>query len=557
MASRFSERFARLFSRTSSAPSAAVETERETRQGAVVGLVADNGAHVWRGIPYAASTAGANRWRAPQPAPTWSGVREALEFAERCAQLTNEFDKNEGLEPGLTVGSEDCLALDIYAPANARGRSLPVMVWIHPGGNVWGRSSKYDGARLAHNEDVLVVAVQHRVGPLGWFAHEALRACAETLEDAAACFATLDLIASLRWIRDNIGEFGGDPGCVTILGESAGGHNVATLLASPLAKGLFHRAIVQSGSFDSTPLTHAEGLEGELLNPSRTIADKLGAHTAEALRAVPVDALLAAYTRGRGFVDVPRVIEDGVVLPSGPLINAFASRETFNTVPIMVGATRDEMKLFYLSDDRFTRRRLGIFVVARDQAAFDALTGYVTRAWRVRAVNEPAALITSSGHDAVYTYRFDWDDGGRILFMDFKKMFGAAHGFDIPFVFNHFHHLGDADRVLFQPATLEARERLSRVMGAYWASFARTGVPSCAGAPAWPAFGDGEGACLRLDVESDGGVEVYEQPDTLERLIADLSEETRVDRCLVVREIGKWMFGKPIAERLRSATGCE
>lgn len=547
----------RKWFRRRGAPSAVPKTMRTTTHGVVVGLVADTGAHVWRGIPFAASTAGANRWRAPQPAPAWDGVRKALEFADRCAQLTNEFDADEGLGPGLVIGSEDCLALDIYAPPEAHGESLPVMVWIHGGGNVWGRSSKCDGGRLACEQNVLVVAVQYRVGPLGWFAHEALRADAQAPEDGAACFATLDLIASLKWIRDNIAEFGGDPNNVTVFGESAGGHNVVTLLGSPLAKGLFHRAIIQSGAFESTPLAAAEGTEGDLLNPARRIAETVGAHTADELRAIPVDRLLHAYTRGPGFLDVPRVIQDGVVLPSAPLLDAFASKKTFNAVPLMIGTNRDEMKLFYIQNETMTKKKLGVFVVARDQKNYDSLTGYITRAWRIRAVDEPARIMAAAGHLNVHAYRFDWDDGGRVLWTNFQKVLGAAHGFEIPFVFHRFQHLGDADRVLFQKKTKDDRERLSRTMGAYWASFARDGVPSSHDGPSWPHYGNSGGCFLRLDADSDGGIEVVHGSDTLQALIEDVNADPHVDRCVVVNEIGRWMFGRPIIEKLRAGTGCE
>ncbi len=530
-------------------------TARTIAQGDVLGLVAENGAKIWRGLPYAASTAGDNRWRPPQPAPRWEGVREAVRFAERCAQLTNEFDAKEGLKPGLVIGSEDCLALDVYAPSGNH-ESLPVMVWIHGGGNVWGCSSKYDASRLAQNEKVIVIAVQYRVGPLGWFAHPALRADAPTPQDACACFAILDLIAALRWVRTNVAAFGGDPDCVTIFGESAGGHNVVALLASPLAKGLFHRAIVQSGAFESTGLAEAEGETGALLNPSRTIADKLGAHSAETLRALSVDTLLGAYTRGPGFVDVPRVIEDGVVLPYGPIRDAFRSTSTFNPVPTILGTNHDEMKLFYLRDKRVTTKRLGAFVVAKDQPAYDALTGHLTRLWRIRAVSEPAAMMRAAGHDCVHAYRFDWDDGGRVLFTDLHKLLGAAHGFELPFVFNRFEHLGDADRFLFQKRTAADRERLSRALGAYWASFARSGVPSCHGEPAWPAYGDSPGAFLSFDSDSDGGIEVRSGDDTLAALIADLNSETRIDRCVVVEELNRWMFGRPVHSQVLEATGC-
>ena len=535
------------------------QTVRRTRQGELIGLVAENGAHVWRGLRYGESTAGANRWRAPQPAPPWSGRRTALEFAPRCAQLTNRGDEDEGLKPGLVIGSEDCLALDIYAPAHAQGQALPVMVWIHGGGNVWGGSGLYDGSRLAVNEDVVVVMVQYRVGPLGWFAHPAIRETAERPEDGAASFAVLDLIESLRWVAVNIAEFGGDPDCVTIFGESSGGHNVAALLASPLAAGLFHRAIIESGSFDSVTRAEAEGLEGGLVNPSSDIARRLGATTAEDLRAAQPKELYAACAIGDGwFLDVPRMIQDGVVLPSTPLRDAFTSVATFNTVPIITGTNRDEMKLFFSGDSELSTKRLGALLVARDEVFYDAISEYFSRLWRIRSVNEPAAAMAEAGHERVYSYRFDWDDSGRFLFMDFEKMFGAAHGFEIPFVFNRFEHLGDADRFLFQKRTEEDREGLSRAIGRYWASIARDGKPSCPGHPDWPAFGFDGGSYLCLDTETDGGIEVVNDVDTLDRVIADFRDDPRLDdadRRSIVAEMNDWMFTRPIEQRLQDALG--
>lgn len=316
--------------------SLASATVREIGQGEVIGLVAENGAHIWRGLSYAASTAG----REPLACPTACselgrqarsrGVRAAV-----CAAL-HRGDEDDGLEPGVVIVSEDCLALDIYAPPQTRGRALPVVVWIHGGGSVWGGSSLYDGSRLAVNEDVIVVAAQFRVGPLGWFSHPAVRLEVEEPVDAAACFATLNLSASLRWVADNIAEFGGDPDCVTIFGESSGGHNVATLLASLLAAGLFHRAVIESGSFDSVTVAEAEGREGDLDNPSNEIARRLGASTAQELRAASIEELYAACETGNSwFLDVPRVIQDGVALPSTPLRRhgSATDRHTSSTRP--------------------------------------------------------------------------------------------------------------------------------------------------------------------------------------------------------------------------------
>ncbi len=512
---------------------------------------------MWRGIPYGASTAGANRWRAPQPPPRWDGVRPAVEFAPRCAQLTNQGDSDEGIEPGLVVGSEDCLALDIYAPPGGRNEGLPVMVWIHGGGNVWGRSSLYDGSNLAVDRDVCVVVPQYRLGPLGWFAHPALRDDAASAEDRAADFALLDLIASLRWVADNIAAFGGDPDCVTIFGESSGGHNVAALLASPFAGGLFHRAIIQSGSFDSVSVAEAEGSAGRLKNPSTEIAERLGAVTAADLRTASVEQLYATcQTDGGWFLDVPRMIADGVVIPAEPLRDAFTATGSFHRVPIITGANKDEMKLFYASDPTMTGRKLGFLPVARDQNFYDLKSHYLSRIWRIRAVDEPARTMIEAGHRDVYAYRFDWDDGGRFLAMDFHRLFGAAHGFEIPFVFNHFHHLGDADRFLFPKRTRRQRERLSEAMGRYWTSFARHGRPACPNRPRWPHFDEAGGTYLRLDADDDGGIVAVAAVDTIDQLITDLGRDPRLSdeqRIEIVDELSQWMFTRPVEADIQRA----
>jgi len=206
-------------------------TTTAVTQGELVGFIANNGAHVWRGVPYAADTSGENRWRAPRPALAWDGTRSATEFAPACPQIATPFTPIASWTNGTLEGSEDCLIFDIYAPADAKGKSLPVMMWIHGGSNVSGTSQLYVAENLAKNENVIVMSVQYRLGPLGWFSHPDLVASAVTPEDASANFGTLDLIAGLKWIRENAESFGGDPDNVTIFGESAGGQNVSTLLA--------------------------------------------------------------------------------------------------------------------------------------------------------------------------------------------------------------------------------------------------------------------------------------------------------------------------------------
>lgn len=514
-------------------PSTTVQVE----QGTLSGLRAENGARAWYGVPYAQDTAGENRWRAPHPALAWEGTREAVEFAEPCAQIATPFTQIEGFVNWTLAGSEDCLVMDIYAPSNSSADPLPVMIWIHGGSNVSGASQLYQGYNLAENENVIVASVQYRLGPLGWFSHEAVSENAETERDAAANFGLLDLIASLEWVQSNIEAFGGDPTRVTIFGESAGGHNVAALLASPLAEGLFHGAIIQSGSFDSTSVGEARGIEGELINASNEIVERLGGE--ENLRSASLQEVFDAYEKVGGYMELPRMIEDGISIPAPSLIDAFSSTDTFHNVPIITGTNKDEMKLFNLFNEELTKLVDDQFYVARDQGVYDAASDYTSRVWRIRAVDDPAKAINNAGHQYVYAYRFDWDEGGRFLQMDFAKMLGAAHSMEIPFVFNRFSLLGTADAILFEPRTAESREKLSRQMGAYWGAFARSGVPSTSEGVDWPQYGS-EASLIYFDSQNDGGITLERGADTLESVLADLAMDQRVNgaqRCQIAEAI--------------------
>ncbi|MEO1135089.1 MAG: carboxylesterase family protein [Pseudomonadota bacterium] len=531
---------------------------RITAQGEVIGFQTQDGAHAWKGLPFAAPPVGDLRWRAPRPAADWQGARVATQSAERCAQMSNRLNEGEGIEPGVLLGSEDCLYLDIYAPPDAKDRALPVMVWIHGGANVWGRGSSYDGSRLALNEDVIVVPVQYRVGPFGFFSHPALRADAIEPEDAAANFALLDLIAALGWVRENIAAFGGDPERVTIFGESAGGHNVAMLLASPLADGLFHRAILQSGSFDSISREAAESADSAEPNPAMKISAMLGADSGGALRAVPAPAVIEAYKTVNAYaVEMPTVIEDGLSLPGYPMREAFSSTDTFNAVPIITGTNKDELKFFHIGSPALTKKFLGVFLTSRDNEFYNAMSDYPSRIWRIRSVDEPAAMMAAAGHDYVYAYRFDWDEGGRFLFTDLAHLLGAAHAIEIPFVFNRFVLLGDLDRIMFGKKTAASREELSRAMGAYWAGFARDGAPGGDGLAPWPAWSSAGGTLMRFDSEADGGVSTMVNTDSMSALIADLETDPRLnaeERCLVVEAIRVWLDG--LASEIGASLGC-
>lgn len=551
-------------------------------QGALIGYAA-SGAHVWRAIPFAAPPVGELRWRAPRPPARWEGERAALTPAPWCVQRTIGLDAAVGLPPGLLKGQEDCLTLDVYAPAfppNAMPKgdaALPVMVWIHGGANVWGRAESYEAGGLAARTGTVVVVIQYRLGPLGWFAHPALRASAETVEDLSANFGTLDQIAALGWVRDNIAAFGGDPARVTIFGESAGGHNVASLLASPRAKGLFHRAIIQSGIVTTKALEAAEG-GGEDSHPqaARVIAGRLlgegsaqdEPEAAARLRAVSVEALFGAYgpagASSFGF-DPPRVIGDAVVLPREGIAWALADPARFNAVPVIAGTNRDETKLFNALNPALVERQFGFLLVRRDPVFYERASRYQSLFWAIRAVNEPARAMTAGGHKEVWAYRFDWDDVGGFLWMDLRKTLGAAHAMEIPFVFNRFRLLGAADRFAFRKDNAASRAALSDAMMSYWGNFAATGDPGRGlegDLPEWTRWTPGDGAPKRIifDAPTTGpmGVRMSAAEERQEAALAALAAEpalaTDARRCQVFDATVAW-FPELDAARARFLDG--
>jgi para-nitrobenzyl esterase len=239
-------------------------SQRQTTSGAVIGFSESPKTFSWLGIPFAKPPLGELRWRAPQPPDAWTGVRDALAPGSACPQMANPLGDQPGAKKGTVIGHEDCLYLNVYAPRSspdeAANRRLPVMLWIHGGGNSVGHAGSYDGSSLAGTYNVVVVTANYRLGPLGWFRQAALVADAQDEDGRSGNWGTLDQIRALEWVRDNAAAFGGDPNNVTIFGESAGGNDVMALLLSPRAAGLFHRAISESGGTNSAPLARAENL---------------------------------------------------------------------------------------------------------------------------------------------------------------------------------------------------------------------------------------------------------------------------------------------------------
>ena len=563
-------------------------SRRALTSGDVIGLTGAYGSHVWRGIPYAAPPIGPLRWRPPQPPPRWEGVREALITGNACPQFASAFAGEPRDAKGI-IGDEDCLYLDVYAPRAEHGapppgaRGLPVMLWIHGGGNSIGRAGFYDGGNLAATHDVVVVAIQYRLGPFGWLRHAALRSGATSAAERSGNFGTLDTIRALEWVRENIASFGGDPDNVTVFGESAGGRNVVSLLLSPLARGLFHRAVVQSGGMGGSTTEEAEHftdadppghpyssneIVAKLLVHDGTASDGAAARSRIAsmsaaelesyLRGKTHQEILTAYVEDPssppGMLNFPQVFPDGWVLPRERPIERLA-RGAYNQVPVILGTNRDENKLFMAFDPTVAHWRFGLFPAARDEDRYQAQADHQAHAWKARSVDRPASLMRAVQGPSVYAYRWDWDEERSLpFFYDGPKMLGASHGFEIPFVFGHW-DLGPDTRLIFGGGSREGREILSGKMMSYWAEFAYNGSPGRGRAgdlPEWPAWDDSSPEAPKyivLDTPADGGLRLASETFTVDRVVAELTVDPRLasarDRCAVLHALAEWRYLSP------------
>jgi para-nitrobenzyl esterase len=449
---------------------------------------------------------------------------------------------------------------------------VPVLVWIHGGGNVIGHAGFYDGGNMAQTHDVVVVAINYRLGPLGWFRHASLRDAESSADDRSGNFGTLDMIRALEWVRDNIAAFGGDPNNVTIFGESAGGTDVYTMLISPRAKGLFHRAIVQSGGTYFYDIEAAEnfsedgGAKGSsndvllsLLQQDATLADRGAAkakllemtstEVASYLRSQSAEALLSVYSSdfAEGLIELPLTFREGEVIPVEEARERLSNAETWNVVPVIVGTNRDENRLFMYGDPKWVSQWLGFLPRLRDEEGFILESRYRSLMWRASGADEPVAAMRLAS-DAVWSYRFDWDEEPSVLGSDLSVMLGAAHGFEIPFVFGHF-DLGEAGNIIFDEDNLPGREELSRAMMSYWVQFAATGDPGRGrdgSLPSWSAWNPAENAAkfIVLDTTAGGGLRMspggVTQASVLATAERDAALSVRDDRCEILGQIVQW-----------------
>jgi para-nitrobenzyl esterase len=451
----------------------------QTAAGRVAGTInADGDVRVFKGIPFAAPPVGALRWKAPQPVKPWTGVRNCTEFGPSPMQndpAPFSMWTEEYLIPKAPIG-EDCLYLNVWTGARSAAEKRPVLVWIYGGGFVSGGSAVpiYDGEAMA-KKGIVFVSINYRVGVFGFFAHPELSR--ESGHGASGNYGLMDQVAALQWVRQNIAAFGGDPRNVTIAGQSAGAMSVNCLVASPLAKGLFTKAIAHSGaSFGRNSLTLQEAeAEGE------RVAQSIGAASLADLRKIPAKELLekAKHTR--------RPIVDGYVLPeSVPAI--FAARRQ-NHVALLTGWNEDEG----LSNDpvksadafrQWAAEQYGAkaqtflqlypaatdaeAAVSQNKLSRDVVFGAQNYAW--------ANAQSEAGRANVYVYRFT----RKVPATGEYVKYGAFHTGEVPYAY---------DNLKFVNRPWEAVDyALAETMSAYWANFAKSGTPDGSGLPQWPAY---------------------------------------------------------------------
>ncbi len=463
-----------------------------TRDGALLGVRTAHGSvTAFKGIPFAASTAGAARWRAPQPPAPWAGLRRADHFGAECPQARRSTGPGEELPQ-----SEECLFLNVWTPARRPTDRLPVMVWVHGGAYIFGSGARYDGwedpSGLAA-QGIVLVTLNHRLGIFGFFAHPEL--AAESPHHSAGNYGVLDVIAALRWVHDNIAAFGGDPGNVTLFGHSSGSGIVTILLAAPEAHGLFQRAIAESGGALGfrTPKSLAQAMaEGA------AFAQRIGARTIAELRARPAQTLVSP-TPG-AFEPVV----DGWVMPR-PLYATLASGAG-NAVPLVVGSTADEGQyvpsVTAQSYRQELQRRYGAAadeVLARYPAGSDEIARRSSKA--VDTLEQDAILTTiadlaechwqGEGLPRVFQYRFEHAPP-PLAGAPVRQ--GAYHGAEIAYVF---HALDGQAR-----AWSRADRRLEQLLSGYWVNFARSGDVNGPGLPHWPSLHEQPGAVMRFGADA-------------------------------------------------------
>jgi len=525
------------------------------------------GVYIWEDIPYAKPPVGELRWKAPRK------IESNLELINPkdknfCIQRTSSFGGSSDFtdDDNIISGSEDCLYLDIFAPLNKSNKLLPVMFWIHGGGNTSGLKDLYDFQKLVKKREVIVVRINYRLGPFGWFTHPAIQGLQNNI-DKASNFGTLDIISALEWVNENITLFGGDQDNITIFGESAGGHNVLSLLASKRANGLFHKAISMSGYTTSVTVKDAYKQDKESFSSkhssweivNRIIQDepsikKQSEYDNQDLRKILLNLsgkdFYQYYKNRETFEEIPLLTNDGIVIPKIGLRESLSKPEYINNVPTMIGSNRDEVKFWLAFSEYFVELDFSLGgsilglpkIILKNKDAYEAFNYYRSSAWKVRGVDEPLNFLARAGNNKIYSYRFDWDDQRRFIVANFKQLFGATHALEVPLLIGDDSLVGGSPVSNFVYPRGISRFYISRNMMRFWTNFAKNGDPgSSTNNIKWrPYINDNSDSRSYMILDNKKKLKMSSNMTSLESLTTELFDDSRlneIEKCVVLYQM--------------------
>jgi para-nitrobenzyl esterase len=508
-------------------------------------------------IPYAKPPIGSLRWKAPRELKTPDNVIEKQEN-NHCIQEPSSMGGAPG--EGILTGEEDCLYLDIKTPKKRSSELLPVMFWIHGGGNTSGLKDIYNFSTMVNKHNVIVVSINYRLGAFGWFAHPAIQDNHEGI-DKTSNFGTLDIIEALKWVNKNIEHFGGNPENITIFGESAGGHNVLSLLVAPQSKGLFHKAISQSGYTTSVPSKNAyiNNINNPTFNHTSNEVVKRLIPNSDTITLKELNKKLYSLSSQEFFSDysdksnleVPLLNNDGIVIPKIGLEKALKNSKYVHKVPFMAGSNRDEVKLWIAAAEYFVKLDYSLIgsilgiprVKLKNEESFEAFNYYRSEAWKIRGVIEPISSLNSVGNLNTFAYRYDWDDHRRFLIANFKKLIGASHGTEIPLITGNNDIVGDFGFLIYPSGP--SKRFLSKNMMLFWSNFAKNGVPGkSTNGIEWLPYNSSEESKNFLILDNKRNMKLTNSYVSYKTLVEELNYDTRVnelERCVILYQMGTFV----------------
>ena len=544
----------------------------QTSSGSIQGYV-KNKVINFDDIPYAIPPVGLLRWKAPRELIAKNNIIYKKN-GNHCVQEPSSMGGAPG--SGILTGTEDCLYLDIKVPKQSSPQLLPVMFWIHGGGNTSGLKDIYNFSTMVNRHDVIVVTINYRLGAFGWFTHPAIQDQHEGI-DKTSNFATLDIIEALKWVKNNIESFGGDPNNITIFGESAGGHNVLSLIVAPQAKGLFQKAISQSGYTTSVSKKHAyiTHIDNPIFNHTSNEVVKRLIPNSEKISSRELNKELYSLTAKEFFSDysdksnleVPLLTNDGIVIPKVGLEKALKDSKYIKNVPFMAGSNRDEVKLWIAAAEYFVELDfspigsiLGIpRVKLKNEASFEAFNYYRSEAWKIRGVIEPITSLNIAGNLNTYAYRYDWDDHRRFFIADFKKLIGASHGTEIPLITGNNDIVGDYGFLIYPSGP--SKRFLSKNMMLLWSNFAKNGSPGVStNGIEWLPYNSLEETNF-LILDNKRNMKIANLYTSYKELVEQLNYDARVnelERCVILYQMGTFV-GNDIFNEIKqfSNFGCD